>query len=378
MNPTFKLEHKDNLTKARACKIKTSHGEINTPVFMPVGTQGTVKGVHQKELKEEIKADIILGNTYHLYLRPGIEIIEKAGGIHKFINWEKNILTDSGGYQVYSLASNRKITEEGVQFKSHIDGSKHFFSAEEAIDIQKSIGADIVMAFDECPPYPCEYNYAKKSMELTHRWLKRCCDRFDQTSNQYEYQQILFPIVQGSSFKDLRKKSAETIANFNRFGNAIGGLSVGEPHEIMYEMTDIVCSILPIDKPRYLMGVGTPVNLLENIALGVDMFDCVMPTRNARNGMLFTSEGIINIKNRKWASDNSLLDKNGTSIVDNLYTKSYVRHLFATNEILGKQIATLHNIRFYLWLMEKSREHLKKGDFTIWKNKMIKKLNTRI
>lgn len=378
MNPSFKLEHNDNLTKARACKIKTSHGEINTPVFMPVGTQGTVKGVHQKELKEDIKADIILGNTYHLYLRPGIEIIERVGGIHKFINWEKNILTDSGGYQVYSLASNRKITEEGVQFKSHIDGSKHFFSPEKAIDIQKSIGADIVMAFDECPPYPCDYSYAKNSMNLTHRWLDRCIIRFDSTPEKYNYKQMFFPIVQGSTYKDLRKISADYISSKNCFGNAIGGLSVGEPHDEMYEMCSIVCDILPEDKPRYLMGVGTPVNLLENIALGIDMFDCVMPTRNGRNGMLFTSEGIINIKNKKWEFDFSLLDKNGTTWVDKTYSKSYLRHLFSVNEMLGRQIASIHNLGFYCFLMSEARKKIIEGDFLNWKDKMVKKLNNRL
>ena len=378
MNPTFKLEHKDNLSKARACKIKTSHGEIITPIFMPVGTQGTVKGVHQKELKDEIKADIILGNTYHLYLRPGIEIIEKAGCIHKFINWEKNILTYSGGYQVYSLASNRKITEEGVQFKSHIDGSKHFFSPEEAIDIQKSIGADIVMAFDECPPYPCDYSYAKNSMNLTHRWLDRCISRFNNTPAKYDYNQIFFPIVQGSTCKDLRKASADYISSKNCFGNAIGGLSVGEPHDEMYEMSSIVCDILPEDKPRYLMGVGTPVNLLENISLGIDMFDCVMPTRNGRNGMLFTSEGIINIKNKKWEFDYSFLDDNGTTWVDKTYSKSYLRHLFSVNEMLGRQIASIHNLGFYSFLMSEARKKIIEGDFLNWKDKMVKKLNNRL
>ena len=351
MIPKFRLEYNDKLSSARACKIKTHHGEINTPVFMPVGTQATVKGVHQSELKDEIKSEIILGNTYHLYLRPGIEVIGKAGGIHKFINWDQNILTDSGGYQVYSLSSNRKITEEGVQFKSHIDGSKHFFSPESAIDIQKSIGADIIMAFDECPPYPCDYSYAKNSMNLTHRWLDRCINQFKDTPAKYGYEQIFFPIVQGSTFKDLRKESAHFISSKNCFGNAIGGLSVGEPHDEMYEMTSIVCEILPEDKPRYLMGVGTPVNLLENIALGIDMFDCVMPTRNGRNGMLFTSEGIINIKNKKWEFDYSLIDDNGTTWVDRTYSKSYLRHLFSVNEMLGRQIASIHNLGFYCFLM---------------------------
>ncbi len=374
----FDLIKKDKYSNARLGLIETAHGNIETPIFMPVGTLGTVKAVHNHELINDTLAQIILSNTYHLYLRPGLDIIRNAGGIHKFIGWNRPLLTDSGGYQVYSLSNSRKITEKGVKFQSHIDGSYHFFTPEYAIDIQRVIGADIIMAFDECTPYPCEYKYAEKSMHMTHRWLKRCLNRFKQTKNIYGHNQSFFPIVQGSIYKDLRKISAEKIARFEAEGNAIGGLSVGEPHEIMYEMSDIVCSILPYDKPRYLMGVGTPSNLLENIALGVDMFDCVMPTRNARNGMLFTSEGVINIKNRKWSSDNSLLDENGTSFVDKLYTKSYVRHLFVTNEILGKQIATLHNIRFYLWLMEKTREHLKKGDFTSWKNKMIKKLNNKI
>ena len=378
MIPKFRLEYKDKLSSARACKIKTHHGEINTPVFMPVGTQATVKGVHQSELKDEIKSEIILGNTYHLYLRPGIEIIEKAGGIHKFINWDQNILTDSGGYQVYSLSSNRKITEEGVQFKSHIDGSKHFFSPESAIDIQKSIGADIIMAFDECPPYPCDYSYAKNSMNLTHRWLDRCINQFNDTPPKYGYEQIFFPIVQGSTFKDLREESADYISSKNCFGNAIGGLSVGEPHDEMYEMTSVVCEILPEDKPRYLMGVGTPVNLLENIALGIDMFDCVMPTRNGRNGMLFTSEGIINIKNKKWEFDYSLLDENGTTWVDKTYSKSYLRHLFSVNEMLGRQIASIHNLGFYCFLMNKARKKIIDGDFINWKNEMVKKLNNRL
>lgn len=378
MIPKFTLEYKDKLSNARACKIKTHHGKINTPVFMPVGTQGTVKGVHQSELKDEIKSEIILGNTYHLYLRPGIEIIEKAGGIHKFINWDQNILTDSGGYQVYSLSSNRKITEEGVQFKSHIDGSKHFFSPESAIDVQKSIGADIIMAFDECPPYPCDYSYAKNSMNLTHRWLDRCINQFKDTPAKYGYEQIFFPIVQGSTFKDLRKESAHFISSKNCFGNAIGGLSVGEPHNEMYEMTSVVCEILPEDKPRYLMGVGTPVNLLENIALGIDMFDCVMPTRNGRNGMLFTSEGIINIKNKKWEFDYSLIDDNGTTWVDRTYSKSYLRHLFSVNEMLGRQIASIHNLGFYRFLMSEARKKIIDGDFLIWKDKMVKKLNNRL
>ena len=374
----FTILKKDVNSKARLGKLKTDHGEINTPIFMPVGTSGTVKGVHQHELMNDTAAKIVLGNTYHLYLRPGLDTIQKSGGLHKFIGWNRPLLTDSGGYQVYSLSSRRKIEEKGVKFQSHINGSYHFFTPEYAIDIQRTIGADIIMAFDECTPYPCDFKYAKKSMELTHRWLKRCCDRFDMTNEKYNYKQTLFPIVQGSIYKDLRKKSADQIASFNRDGNAIGGLSVGEPHDLMYEMTEIACSILPTDKPRYLMGVGTPVNLLENIALGVDMFDCVMPTRNARNGMLFTSEGTINLKNKKWKEDFSELDKNGTSFVDNTYSKAYVHHLFKSNEILAKQIASLHNIRFYLWLMEQTRLHLKNGTFTDWKNKMVKKLNIRL
>ena len=374
----FKLIKKDSASKARLGELTTAHGKIQTPIFMPVGTAATVKGVHQHEADKDTQAQIILGNTYHLYLRPGLEVLEKAGGLHQFMNWQKPILTDSGGYQVYSLSGKRKIKEEGVKFQSHIDGSYHLFTPENVIDIQRTIGADIIMAFDECTPYPCDYNYAKKSMHMTHRWLKRCCERFDSTEAKYGFKQTLFPIVQGSVYKDLRKQSAEKIASFEREGNAIGGLSVGEPHELMYEMTEIVCNVLPDDKPRYLMGVGTPTNLLENIALGVDMFDCVMPTRNARNGMIFTSEGTINIKNKKWADDFSPIDENGTSYVDSTYSKAYVRHLFTVNEMLGKQITTLHNIRFYLWLMEQAREHLAAGTFTEWKNKMVKKLDRRL
>jgi queuine tRNA-ribosyltransferase len=374
----FNLLKTDKASKARIGEIETYHGNIQTPIFMPVGTAGTVKGVHQHELIEDTKAQIILGNTYHLYLRPKLDTIEKAGGLHKFIGWDKPLLTDSGGYQVYSLAENRKITEEGVKFQSHIDGSYQFFTPEYVIDIQRKIGADIIMAFDECTPYPCEYDYAKKSMHLTHRWLKRCCNRFDETTGNYGFEQSFFPIVQGSVYKDLREQSAEKIASFEREGNAIGGLSVGEPHEVLYEMTDIVCSILPKDKPRYLMGVGTPTNLLESIALGVDMFDCVMPSRNARNGMLFTSEGTINIKNKKWENDFSIIDENGTSYVDNTYSKAYLRHLFASGELLGKQIATLHNIRFYMWLMQEAREQIAKDNFSSWKNKMVKKLDIRL
>ena len=374
----FKLIKKDNGSKARLGELTTAHGKILTPIFMPVGTAATVKGIHQHEVDKDTQAQIILGNTYHLYLRPGLEVLEKSGGLNKFMNWQKPILTDSGGYQVYSLSGKRNIKEDGVNFHSHIDGSYHLFTPENVLDIQRTIGADIVMAFDECTPYPCDYKYAKKSMHMTHRWLKRCCERFDSTEAKYGFEQTLFPIVQGSVYKDLRKQSAEKIASFERDGNAIGGLSVGEPHELMYEMTEIVCNVLPEHKPRYLMGVGTPINLLENIALGVDMFDCVMPTRNARNGMIFTSEGTINIKNKKWADDFYPLDENGTSYVDSIYSKAYVRHLFTVNEMLGKQITTLHNIRFYLWLMEQAREHLAAGTFNEWKHKMVKKLGRRL
>ena len=374
----FELEKKDAHSKARAGKITTDHGEIKTPIFMPVGTAGTVKGVHQHELKEDTKAQIILGNTYHLYLRPKLDIIKEVGGLHQFINWNGPILTDSGGYQVYSLSERRKITEEGATFSSHIDGSKHLFTPENVMDIQRTIGADIIMAFDECTPYPCEYKYAKNSMHMTHRWLKRCCEQFDTTEPKYGYNQTLFPIVQGSVYKDLRKQSAEKIASFEREGNAIGGLSVGEPDDEMYEMCEIVTDILPEDKPRYLMGVGTPINLLENIALGIDMFDCVMPTRNARNGMLFTKKGTINIKNKKWEKDFSPLDTDGTSYVDSFYSKAYVRHLIISKEILGAQITTLHNLAFYLWLVNEAREQIIKGTFYDWKNKMVKQLANRL
>lgn len=374
----FKLEKTDSESKARAGVIKTDHGEIKTPIFMPVGTAATVKGVHQIELKEDTKAQIILSNTYHLYLRPGIDIMEQAGGLHKFMNWDGPILTDSGGYQVYSLSERRKIKEEGATFSSHIDGSKHLFTPENVMDIQRTIGADIIMAFDECTPYPCDYKYAKNSMHMTHRWLKRCCERFDSTEDKYGYSQTLFPIIQGSTYKDLRKQSAEKIASFEREGNAIGGLSVGEPDDEMYEMCEIVTDILPKDKPRYLMGVGTPINLLENIALGIDMFDCVMPTRNARNGMLFTSKGTINIKNKKWADDFSPIDPNGTSYVDSYYSKAYLRHLIASKEILGAQIATLHNLSFYIWLVNEAREHILAGTFYNWKKKMVKQLGQKL
>jgi queuine tRNA-ribosyltransferase len=374
----FSISHTDINSKARAATIETAHGIIQTPIFMPVGTAGTVKSVHQRELSEDIKAQIILSNTYHLYLRPGLNIIEQAGGVHKFIGWNKPMLTDSGGYQVYSMTDNRKIKEEGVKFKSHIDGSTHFFSPENVMDIQRTIGADIIMAFDECTPYPCDYKYAKRSMEMTHRWLNRCCKRFDETEGKYGYDQTFFPIVQGSVYKDLRILSAEAIVAENREGNAIGGLSVGEPAEMMYEMTEVVCNILPKDKPRYLMGVGTPVNILESIALGIDMFDCVMPTRNARNGMLFTSEGIINIRNEKWKDDFSPIDAAGTAFVDHQYSKAYLRHLTISKEILAAQIATIHNLSFYLSLVSQAREHIIAGDFMEWKNKMVKQLGNRI
>ena len=374
----FDILKTDELTKARAGKITTAHGVIETPIFMPVGTVGSVKGVHQRELKEDINADIILGNTYHLYLRPQMPILEKAGGLHKFINWDRNILTDSGGYQVYSLAANRKIKEEGVKFNSHIDGSYHFFSPENVMEIERSIGADIMMAFDECTPYPCEYGYAKRSMHLTHRWLDRCIAHLEKVPPKYGYEQSLFPIVQGSVYKDLRIQSAEYIASKGADGNAIGGLSVGEPVEQMYEMTELVCDILPKDKPRYLMGVGTPINILENIALGVDMMDCVMPTRNARNGMLFTSKGIINIKNKKWEDDFSPLDPDGHTYVDTYYTKAYLRHLFAANEFLGKQIASIHNLGFYLWLVREARRQIIAGTFSQWKTKMVNDMSNRL
>ena len=374
----FTLHATDPHSKARAGLITTAHGEIPTPIFMPVGTAGSVKAVHQRELRDDINAKIILGNTYHLYLRPGLDILEKAGGLHKFNGWEGPILTDSGGYQVYSLGENRKITEEGVVFKSHIDGSKHTFTPESVMDIERTIGADIIMAFDECTPYPCEYAYAKKSMELTHRWLTRCVDRVGQTNPKYGYDQTLFPIVQGSVYKDLRIQSAEFIASQNQAGNAIGGLSVGEPHQMMYEMTELVCDILPKDKPRYLMGVGTPENILESIALGIDMFDCVMPTRNARNGMLFTTHGIINIRNEKWKDDLSPIDENLGGYVSTGYSRAYLRHLIIAKEILGAQIASIHNLTFYLWLVREARKKIEEGTFMEWKNKMVKIVSDRL
>lgn len=374
----FQLEQTDNNSKARAGKITTDHGEILTPIFMPVGTVGSVKAVTQQQLKQEVNAQIILGNTYHLYLRPGTEVLEAAGGLHKFNGWDRPILTDSGGYQVFSLANNRKLSEEGALFQSHIDGSSHMFSPEKVMDIERSIGADIIMAFDECPPYPSDYNYAKKSMELTHRWLDRCVARLAETPDKYGYTQNLFPIVQGSTYKDLRVASSQFIASQNAAGNAIGGLSVGEPEEMMYEFTELCCDNLPSDKPRYLMGVGTPWNILEGIALGIDMFDCVMPTRNGRNGMLFTSKGIINIKNKKWATDFSVLDDGIPCETSNFYSKAYVRHLFVANEILGLQIASIHNLSFYLWLVGEARKHIFKGDYTSWKNEMCVRLKERL
>ncbi|RFS17982.1 tRNA guanosine(34) transglycosylase Tgt [Emticicia sp. C21] len=374
----YELQKTDNGSKARAGKITTDHGEILTPIFMPVGTAGTVKAVHQRELENDIHAQIILGNTYHLYLRPGLDILERAGGLHKFNGWNKPILTDSGGYQVFSLKDIRKISEEGVKFQSHIDGSRHLFTPESVMDIQRVIGADIIMAFDECAPYPCDYSYAKKSMEMTHRWLKRCCDRFDSTEGLYGYSQTLFPIVQGSVYKDLRIQSAEFIAGQNRDGNAIGGLAVGEPAEKMYETIDYVNDILPQDKPRYLMGVGTPENILESIALGIDMFDCVMPTRNARNGMLFTTQGIINIRNEKWKDDYSPIDENLGGYTSTFYSKAYLRHLVKCDEILAAQVASVHNLTFYLWLVGQAREHILAGDFAEWKKVMVKKVMERL
>ena len=374
----FQLQYTDPNSQARAGKITTAHGEIETPIFMPVGTIGSVKAVPQEKLLDEIEAQIILGNTYHLSLRPGTGILEKAGGLHKFIGWDKPMLTDSGGFQVYSLAQRRKIKEEGVAFQSHIDGSKLFFSPEVAMDIQRTIGADIIMAFDECTPYPCDKRYATNSMHMTHRWLDRCITHFESTEPKYGYEQALFPIVQGSTYKDLRQQSAEYIASKNAPGNAIGGLSVGEPAEEMYEMCELVCNILPKDKPRYLMGVGTPANLLENIALGIDMFDCVMPTRNARNGYLFTTEGVINIKNKKWEDDFSPIDPNLPDGVSSKYSKAYLRHLFAAKELFALQIASIQNLRFYLWLMKKSREQIIAGTFSEWKKQMVLKVSTRL
>ncbi len=374
----FDLQYTDPKSSARAGLIETDHGTIETPIFMPVGTAGTVKGVHQHELENEIHAQIILGNTYHLYLRPGTEILEQAGGLHRFNGWSKPILTDSGGYQVYSLSGRRKIKEEGVTFQSHIDGSRHFFSPERAIDIQRQIGGDLIMAFDECTPYPCDYKYAKRSMHMTHRWLQRCCDHFDNTNDLYNYSQTLLPIVQGSTYDDLRKQSAETIASFDREANAIGGLSVGEPAEEMYHTTDLVCQILPKEKPRYLMGVGTPENILECIALGIDMFDCVLPSRNARHGLLYTANGIMNMKNAKWKDDFSVIDEYSISSTSRFYTKAYLRHLFQSKELLAAQIATIHNLSFYLWLVGEARQQIIAGNYASWKEEMVKKVRVRL
>ncbi len=375
---SYQILHTDRSTKARTGILKTDHGIIETPIFMPVGTAGTVKAIHQQELMNDVNAQIILGNTYHLFLRPGLDTLKKAGGLHQFIGWEKPILTDSGGYQVYSLSDKRKLTEKGVIFQSHIDGSKHEFTPENVMDIQRTIGADIIIDFDECTPFPCEYNYAKKSLHITHKWLERCIKRFDTTEPVYGYSQKLFPIVQGSVYKDLREQSAEFVAEQNREGNAIGGLSVGEPAEVMYEMTEIVCNLLPENKPRYLMGVGTPANILESIALGIDMFDCVMPTRNARNGMLFTRNGIMNMKNEKWKDDFSAIDEGGASFVDTYYSKAYLRHLFVSKEILGSMIATQHNLAFYLWLVTEARKKITEGVFYEWKTEMVKKVTSRL
>jgi len=374
----FKILHKDTQSNARAGEIITDHSRIQTPIFMPVGTQGTVKAVHQRELKEDIDAPVILGNTYHLYLRPGLDVLEEAGGLHKFMKWDRSILTDSGGYQVFSLSENRKLSPEGAHFRSHIDGSKHLFTPEGVVDIQRTIGADIMMAFDECTPWPCDKAYAESSLELTHQWLDRGWKHFKESEPKYGYSQSFFPIVQGSVYQDLRERSAEKIASIAAEGNAIGGLSVGEPAEDMYAMIEVVNRILPEDRPRYLMGVGTPINILEAISLGVDMFDCVMPTRNGRNGMLFTAEGIINIRNRKWMNDFSPVDEMGHSFVDTQYSKAYLRHLIIAGELLGAQIATLHNLAFYIWLVREAFYQIKKGEFTPWKIKMVKSLGTRL
>jgi queuine tRNA-ribosyltransferase len=374
----FRILSKDPETKARTGLLELAHGKVETPVFMPVGTAATVKGVHQRELAGDLNVSLILGNTYHLYLRPGIDTIRMAGGLHRFMNWERSILTDSGGYQVFSLSAQRKLTEDGATFQSHIDGSRHFFTPENIIDYQRAIGADIIMAFDECAPYPCDPDYAKKSMELTHRWLDRGVKHFNETDPVYGFQQMLFPIVQGSIYPDLRKMSAEKIASAGMGGNAIGGLSVGEPEEDMYTMVELATSILPETKPRYLMGVGTPVNILESVALGIDMFDCVIPTRNGRNGMLFTSEGIINIKNEKWKDDFTPVDPAGNSFADTQYSRAYLRHLIISKEILGAQIATIHNLGFYFWLMNEIREKIRNGGFRLWKEQMTKKLSKRI
>lgn len=374
----FDLQHTDNQSNARAGLITTDHGQIETPIFMPVGTQGAVKAVHMTELEQDIEAQIILGNTYHLYLRPGMEILKQAGGLHRFNSWNKPILTDSGGFQVFSLAHNRKLTEEGAIFRSHVDGSKHFFTPESVMDIERTIGADIMMAFDECTPGDADYAYAKKSLGLTERWLDRCIKRFDETECEYGYKQALFPIVQGCVYPDLRKQAAENIAEKGAEGNAIGGLAVGEPTEKMYEMIELVNEILPKDKPRYLMGVGTPANILEGIERGVDMFDCIMPTRNGRNGQLFTKNGIMNLRNKRWANDFSSIEEDGASYVDTLYSKAYLRHLFIVNEILALQIASIHNLAFYLWLVKEARKHIVAGDFKSWKDAMVENVSRRL
>lgn len=375
---SFSITANDPKSAARAGVLQTGHGPIETPIFMPVGTAGTVKACHIRDVREEAKAQIILGNTYHLYLRPGLDVLEAAGGLHKFNGWDRPILTDSGGFQVFSLTGIRKMKEEGVTFQSHIDGSRHLFTPEKVMDIERSIGADIMMAFDECTPGTADYNYAKQSMELTHRWLDRCVERFNATEPKYGYEQALFPIVQGCVYRDLRERSAEYIASKGADGNAIGGLAVGEPTEKMYEMIELVNSILPKDKPRYLMGVGTPANILEGISRGVDMFDCVMPTRNGRNGMIFTSEGIINLKNEKWKYDFSPVDPNGDTFVDAQYSRAYLRHLFVAGEILGPMIASLHNIAFYLWLVREARKHIIEGDFTKWRDLTLAKVTKRL
>ena len=375
---TFQIQHNDPKTNARAGLIHTDHGDIQTPIFMPVGTQATVKAVHLHELKDDVKAQIILGNTYHLYLRPGLDVLEAAGGLHRFNGFDRPMLTDSGGFQVFSLADIRKIREEGVEFRSHIDGSKHVFTPEKVMDIERTIGADIIMAFDECPPGTSDYEYSKKSLALTERWLDRCIQRFNETEPKYGYQQSLFPIVQGCTYKDLRQRAAENVASKRADGNAIGGLAVGEPTEVMYEMIEVVNAILPQDKPRYLMGVGTPINILEGIERGVDMFDCVMPTRNGRNAQIFTKHGTINLRNKKWDFDFSPLDPEGTSYVDTAYTKAYVHHLFKAQELLAMQIASIHNLAFYLWLVGEARQHIMEGDFCVWKAKMVEELGRRI
>jgi queuine tRNA-ribosyltransferase len=375
---TFSITARDTASQARTGVFTTDHGPVQTPIFMPVGTAGTVKAVHQRELETDVNAEIILGNTYHLYLRPGLDVLQQAGGLHAFNGWRRPILTDSGGYQVYSLSNTRKIKEEGVTFKSHIDGSKHTFTPESVMDIQRTIGADVIMAFDECTPYPCDYGYARQSMEMTHRWLDRCITRFDATEGHYGYRQTLFPIVQGSTYADLRRQSAETIASKEREGNAIGGLAVGEPAEEMYQTIELVNGILPADKPRYLMGVGTPANILEAIALGVDMFDCVMPTRNARHGLLFTTAGIINIKNEKWSRDFSPIDAGLGGYASTFYSKAYLRHLFKADELLGGQIASLQNLTMYLWLVRQARAHIEAGDYVSWKNGIVGQLMQRL